>query len=494
MPETALKRRESNPASVWSWTVNNVLLSPILWGSGATVAFYGGIPHLASYREFAQRYFCSHPIEYAEVGMFLIGMAILTGRFLRLLSERRALRSDVLDTLTQGPASSGDLTRRLDAIDAALDALPPRRQQSVLVTRWRDVCEFVRTRHAARGLEEHLKFLSERAVDRLYDSYSLLLTINWAVPILGFLGTVVGITLAIANVTPEQLDTSLNNVTGGLAVAFDTTSVAMSFSLVLVFSYDLIKRCEQHLLAQVEQISLQQWLPLFLDDDSQADPMHAAQTAAARQLLDRTESLIIDQTSLWRDSMEGLRERWSETLDTQQQELTSQLHRGVEITLSEHAAQLRNVRESFLIAFEKAATQFDEALKFDAARRDQQDAQSQVKQEQMWKRIHAELEEVVRAHDARNEDLLDSLSERMTQWQSALSHSSEAVAAQLDTLTEYTRQLNKLAQQQEQLAQVERQLSDNLEAVRAAETFEQTLHNLTAAVHLLTARAKPRAA
>ncbi|MEI2659369.1 MAG: MotA/TolQ/ExbB proton channel family protein [Bifidobacterium adolescentis] len=52
----------------------------------------------------------------------------------------------------------------------------------------------------------------------------LIRTITWAVPILGFLGTVIGITMAIANITPDQLESSLGEVTAGLAVAFDTTA------------------------------------------------------------------------------------------------------------------------------------------------------------------------------------------------------------------------------------------------------------------------------
>ena len=76
---------------------------------------------------------------------------------------------------------------------------------------------------AVFAVERH-HTLADQAAERLHESYSLVRTITWAVPILGFLGTVVGITMAIANVTPEQLDTSLGEVTDGLAVAFDTTA------------------------------------------------------------------------------------------------------------------------------------------------------------------------------------------------------------------------------------------------------------------------------
>ncbi len=468
--------------------------SPLLWGVTVTVVFYMMIPYLPWHQGTVQRYLCSHELEYLLVGLFFTGMAILITRGLRLWAERQAVRHNVLDRLSLTSQEQYDVQFCLEALDGALNDLPPARRDSLLGIRFRDACDYVRTRQSARGLEEHLKYLSEAAVDRLYESYSLLLTINWAVPIIGFLGTVIGITLAIANVTPEQLDTSLNSVTGGLSVAFDTTTVAMSFSLVLVFTYDWIKRSEQRLLTQVEQISLTQLLPLFIGDAADADPVHVAQTTAARQLLDRTETLIEDQTTLWRDSMDGLRERWSDTLDSQQTALSNQLSQGVEQTLTEHATQLKEVREDFLGAFENASTQFQEALEFDAARRDLQDEQSQTQQKEMWTGIRDDLKAVVQSHDARTEDLLDNLDERMQSWLTALASSSQKVDLQMQQLADFTEKLVRLADQEQHLLKVEQQLTTNLEAVRAAETFESTLHNLTAAVHLLTARAKPRAA
>ncbi|MBX3439675.1 MAG: MotA/TolQ/ExbB proton channel family protein, partial [Planctomycetaceae bacterium] len=313
-------------------------------------------------------------------------------------------------------------------------------------------------------------------------------------PMIGFLGTVVGITLAIANVTPDQLDTSLNQVTGGLAVAFDTTAVAISFTVVLVFSYVWVKHLEQQLLSKVECISDRQLAPLLSVTEHAADPVHQAQTVAARQLLDRTESLVREQTILWRESMDGMRSRWSETIDSQQQELSHNLHQGVESTLTEHADQLAHVRNEFLTAFESAAGQFQAAIETDAARRDERESRAEAQQQALWERIQAGLQDVLRVHDARTEDLLDGFSERMHQWQDAMERSSQSVEAQVQSLADCAGQLSRLLEQGEHLTRVERQLVDNLAAVRAAETFEETLHNLTAAVHLLTARAKPRAA
>ena len=101
---------------------------------------------------------------------------------------------------------------------------------------------FLKERVSAAGLKDQLKFFSETAADALHDSHSLLQTIIWAIPIMGFLGTVLGITLAIANVTPDKLDTSLPEVTSGLAIAFDTTALALVLSMILMFGQHLVDR------------------------------------------------------------------------------------------------------------------------------------------------------------------------------------------------------------------------------------------------------------
>lgn len=472
----------------WGWA--RLAASPVLWGGGLTFAFYAAIPVLPIGRSALQRYFCSHPLEYALVGLFFIGLAILTGRLLRLRREQAALSSHQLPAT----GTDVDLLAMVDTLEASLATAPSSLRETILHRRLRDACGYLRNSRSSAGLESHLKHLADVSADRLYDSYSLLLTINWAVPIIGFLGTVIGITLAIANVTPEQLDTSLNSVTGGLAVAFDTTTVAMSFSLVLVFAYDWIKRSEHRVLATVDDMALCELLPLFAAEQAASDPLVQAQADAARQLVDRTELLVQQQTQLWRESVDGLRERWTETLAEQQLSLSTSLEAGVESTLGDHAEQLRDVRQDFLSAFEQAAERFATALEQDRHLREDRDATAQQQFEQTWQRVNDDLAAVIRCHDAHAEDLVDRLTETVGRWQSGLERTTQAVDAQLERLQQLAETLLRLADQEQQLVRVERQLSENLETVQAAETFEQTLHNLTAAVHLLTARAKPRAA
>lgn len=62
---------------------------------------------------------------------------------------------------------------------------------------------------------------------------------------MGFLGTVLGITGAIAGVTPELLEKSMSSVTDGLALAFDTTALALGLTMVTMFLSLLVEKAEQ---------------------------------------------------------------------------------------------------------------------------------------------------------------------------------------------------------------------------------------------------------
>src|SRR5262249_62371753 len=93
------------------------------------------------------------------------------------------------------------------------------------------VLDFLRRRGSADELDDQLRPLADNDSMSMENSYSLIRLITWAIPILGFLGTVLGITGAISNVSPETMEKSLKPVTDGLALAFDATAVALALTM-----------------------------------------------------------------------------------------------------------------------------------------------------------------------------------------------------------------------------------------------------------------------
>ena len=127
-----------------------------------------------------------------------------------------------------------------------------RDENSYLVRRVRETLDLVRRTGSAEGIEDHLKYLSELDASRAAQSYGLVRFVVWAIPIMGFLGTVIGITVAIASLSPTQLD-DITGVVSGLGTAFDTTASALALSMVLMFLQFLVDRLEQSLLGKVDE-------------------------------------------------------------------------------------------------------------------------------------------------------------------------------------------------------------------------------------------------
>lgn len=103
--------------------------------------------------------------------------------------------------------------------------------------------------------------------DRMVSSYSLTKGFIWGAPVLGFIGTVLGLSQAIGGfgsvLTKSQevsdITTALKEVTAGLAVAFDTTLVgllaALSLQLLLTMlmkrEEDFLHECSEFCSAQI---------------------------------------------------------------------------------------------------------------------------------------------------------------------------------------------------------------------------------------------------
>jgi biopolymer transport protein ExbB/TolQ len=88
--------------------------------------------------------------------------------------------------------------------------------------------------------------------------YSLVRYIIWVIPALGFIGTVMGISLALAYAGAVDLQdpSLLSGLTQQLAVAFDTTLLALVLSAVLVLIQHVVQAYEERSLNQVGQYCL----------------------------------------------------------------------------------------------------------------------------------------------------------------------------------------------------------------------------------------------
>lgn len=479
--------RRSKLAAVLDWIV-----SPVTWALVLTVAFYASFSHLPLPEAFMLRYFAGHPIQYVETGFFILGMTLLVAKALRLRTERAAIAAFSLPE----PESFGDApsVERAERLESAIHAAPTIHHESWWLHRLLEACGFVRRSRSSEGLDVELKHYAEQGYNRLHDSYSLVQTITWAIPILGFLGTVMGITMAIAQITPDQLDKSLDSVTAGLAVAFDTTAIALAFSLVLVFSFLFVKRAEEATLSDIELLAAQDLWVLLSDAASPERSLMEAEASAARELVRNTESLLKKHVELWDDSLNDLRSRWNETIAARQTDLSASLVDGVTLSLDEHRRLVDELQHKVLAAFDACSTMLVDSLESADRRRHAHQESLAAGMQEMSRQLSHHLLESQSAFERRQLALAESMSVQVGIWQDRLEGATSAVERQIATLTQQGEMLGQVVANEENLVRLQERLTENLDAVRAAATFEETLHQLTAAIHLLTNRAKPWAA
>jgi biopolymer transport protein ExbB/TolQ len=197
-------------------------------------------------RELFDRYL-AHPLEHVELALFCCGLGVFVVKLWSLRAEWAALeRSDWL------PANNGIAATPTDAGAWARRVASGDHTDTWLARRYVNALDHVERRRGAAGLDEQLRTLADADAMVLEGSAALTRFITWAIPILGFLGTVLGITGAISGVTPEKLEASLSTVTDGLALAFDATAVALALTMVLMFTASMVERAETRVLEEVD--------------------------------------------------------------------------------------------------------------------------------------------------------------------------------------------------------------------------------------------------
>jgi biopolymer transport protein ExbB/TolQ len=378
----------------------------------------------------ARRY-VSHAVEWVEVLLFCCAVAALGAKLLRSGTERRACRRELLPPWDGRPlpvAEAGPLLSRLGQV-------PRRLQGTVVYQRVAAVLDFVRRRGSANELDDQLRALADNDSLALEGSYALTRFITWAIPILGFLGTVLGITQSINGITPEVLEKDLSKVTDGLALAFDCTALGLGLTMVTMFLSFLVERAEQGILDTVDRLADSQLAHRFERTGTPAGDASGMAHVA--------EQLVQRQAALWARAFEEAERRRAGLEGQHIERLTRALEAALERTQEAHTRRLAALEKQVLDhgagLIERITAQ---AAAFTTATRDQQ---------------------------------------------AALTRVADGVSAQAQVLA-------RLQEGEKHLLRLQEAFHQNLTALAGAGTFEQAVHNLTAAIHLLTARSSGVAA
>ncbi|MFO0970052.1 MAG: MotA/TolQ/ExbB proton channel family protein [Gemmataceae bacterium] len=332
--------------------VKRLLRRPVARGSFATLAaFVVGVPlglgalwlvHHGPFDPSIVRY-VEHPVECVEVILFCCALTALLLKLFSYLRERVVFRLALLPKAGERPQPASDAASLLNYL-----SMQRGWRGSWLGRRIQAVLDFVHSRRSVNELDDQLRALSDNDLMAQEGGYTLLRFINWAIPILGFLGTVVGITQAIANVSPDSLNsnTGLSDVTSGLATAFDATALALALTMILMFGTLTLERMEQGLLENVDAYVEHHLAHRFERTGTAATaPLSDGVRTQLDGVVAGVEQLVQKQAQLWGKSLELAERRWAEAGKTQAGQITAALGEALEFALRRHGERLADMEQ-----------------------------------------------------------------------------------------------------------------------------------------------------
>ncbi|MCG8448339.1 MAG: MotA/TolQ/ExbB proton channel family protein [Pirellulales bacterium] len=478
-----------------------LLRQAFIWGGLACLAFYALVVRSAPEGEFLQRYFAGHPIAYCATALFFVGLAALVIKLLGLSLQFATLESVQLPTAATGSETVDDVPGLLESLSHASGAL----QDSYLGSRLRGALQYIQQKGSADELEPQLRHLEENDVAKMHQGYAMVRIILSTIPILGFLGTVIGITLAIGkmDLSGDAMEKSLPAVVSGLSVAFDTTALALSLSTVLLFVKFCVERVESRLLTAVDAKTSRELVGRFRQYGTQNDPHLASIRQMSEKMLQTIETGINKQASLLQRSLENTGKQCADIMANTASALDEAISGAVVEGLSRHAEALNEGVKNHTGDLEEMLIRHAELLNeglgqhtavlsksLEHHRKALTEAEKQLAQEnrQHLAEVEAAVGEAMLVATSRQEKLIEQSETLLKQMQQALIESAGSTVAQQEQLIKQGDVLLKVVEATGQIKQLEDTLNNNLNALAGAHGFRETAAALSAALQVIGAR------
>jgi biopolymer transport protein ExbB/TolQ len=292
-------------------------------------------------------------VPYALVFLMSWSVAILFLKSRKLARQRKSMLFDLLPTELAGEISEGTL----DKFVRHIHGLPVEPGQSFLVNRVLRGLETFRVRKSNPETATMLASQSDIDATAVESSYTLLKVFIWAIPILGFIGTVIGISMAVGKFSGSldtatdvsELKTSLGGITSGLATAFETTLVALVMSLLVMFPTSSMQKAEEDLLNWVDEYCNENLLRRLDDGGGRIGALTGGSGDVARAI---DAALAAQRVEL---------EKWNKTFKSIGSMLTENVVKGW-VRITEQMAQQQSAREAQIKELDRTIEEFQKSM------------------------------------------------------------------------------------------------------------------------------------
>ncbi len=267
------------------------------------------------------RYATCPEVAYVSVAFFFTALCALIYKFLESLKQERLIGQCELVVedikIARSSESFEDETSQLSWLEAVWKSQTVAIYTSGFGSRVRELLGVQNRRRTLAHLDQDLKNSEEFYADEQHDSYAIIRIITWAMPMLGFLGTVIGISATLGQMDASKLASgsqeAMNDLTKGLYVAFDTTAVGLVLTMMVMFLQFTVNKAELKLLQRMNRLVEDLFGSCLTSTHKvvQLPGMDLAFEHLSKRLLGTVEKLIKKQAELWHNSMEQAQAKWS---------------------------------------------------------------------------------------------------------------------------------------------------------------------------------------
>ena len=278
------KAEFTNVSAVWSGLI----------ALGLTVVFY--LIMLMIRESYMGNLFTDRgPIPYVETLLMWWAATILFWKWRKLVKQHRGMLFDLLPDEIAPKINQGNVDQFINRVTE----LPIRPTESFLIMRVLRVLEHFRARNNNNEAAGLLTTQSDIDANAVSSSYSLVKVFIWAIPILGFIGTVKGLGEAVGGfggsldgaTDISVIKESLTSITGGLSEAFDTTFIALIMSLLLMIPMSSLQKGEDELLNAIDEYCNEYVLRRLSDSRGLTLEEQQSESGATAVLLKQLESI-----------------------------------------------------------------------------------------------------------------------------------------------------------------------------------------------------------
>lgn len=175
-------------------------------------------------------------------------LAIIGFKLTAIVKERRLLASDIIQA-TQGmkflPQDIKDLFRKVQA-------LPSEKQNFLAPRALQTSIERFNSSQNVQDVAQAMQNVCASEHERLESELSIIRYIAWAIPSVGFLGTVRGIGDALGQ-AHKAVEGDIIGVTESLGVAFNSTFIALCISIILMFVVHQLQLMQERLVFDTQE-------------------------------------------------------------------------------------------------------------------------------------------------------------------------------------------------------------------------------------------------